>query len=836
MVEITTYIKNTKYQFILVQIIHNSPEDIKKTGFIIYKMTFEINIINDDNIDLLLHSNSNLIESKANIGFLNILGFLCFLYVTNNDIKEKGKIEGKQKSKIYKIKNIEFISLSPFSSIKEMNNVTNEFNKIKKILIEESFYFSTHPIRLDLEMKGQMESFKNSNIKYKLLEIFQYNHNFAPIHIQDIITPVIKGYHKTFSYTNGQNEKVSMCITIRNKIYEKNIYLFEIELFVPPSQNNQEVFQIIFYAYFNNSIDKFGVLQNLAEKWIKLLKSKNLFKMNKKLGLIINFNNHSKDSNYEDIKNLSDFEIFNLNKIKNFKYTLNKFEESFKSIRYNYQSNIEEIEFQKRLLILMSDDFENLFCTIEIVASIFFSIFLKDRNYKTNIINNNMDEIIKRFKVAHKKIKIKDNRDKTEIIGVNDTNYNLFYKNDINEINEKKNIEENNPNSIETNQIVEAETNNKSIKIFIGAYNVNALDSMNIKTANLSSFVFPEVINEYFTENNIPTFYCIGLEEIVKLNAKNILVKADNNTADSWEERISSELQKKYNYYLVCKEQLVGILLLFYVKATEIKYMNKVILEKIKSGFMGYGNKGCCIINFEYKGKNYGFCSCHLPSGEKEKNLINRKDTFNHILNCKLGDIEFKKNDFFFIFGDLNFRTDKTGLQKLKNFLRITPVNTKLSDYNVRANLKFNKKKPKVKIMKKTKTEMILPKCAKVCNFDYIKNKDEDPYIDEQNENLIEEKIFKDNFMVEFLESEELRIFENSDLYQFDIKESGFKFPPTYKYQKNTNLYDISKRVPSWTDRILFKNNESIKQLEYDKIDICLSDHKPIFGLFEVDI
>jgi hypothetical protein len=64
-----------------------------------------------------------------------------------------------------------------------------------------------------------------------------------------------------------------MCITIRNKIYEKNIYLFEIELFVPPSQNNQEVFQIIFYAYFNNSIDKFGVLQNLAEKWIGLILS-----------------------------------------------------------------------------------------------------------------------------------------------------------------------------------------------------------------------------------------------------------------------------------------------------------------------------------------------------------------------------------------------------------------------------------------------------------------------------------------------------------------------------------------------------------------------------------
>ena len=116
----------------------------------------------------------------------------------------------------------------------------------------------------------------------------------------------------------------------------------------------------------------------------------------------------------------------------------------------------------------MSDDFDHLFSAIEIVASIFFSIFLKDRNYKTNIINNNIDEIIKRFKVAHKKIKIKDNRNKKEIIEFNDSNFNLFYKNDINEINEKKKIEENNSNNIETNQIIEEETNNKSIKILIG--------------------------------------------------------------------------------------------------------------------------------------------------------------------------------------------------------------------------------------------------------------------------------------------------------------------------------------------------------------------------------
>ena len=327
MVESLTYIKNTKYQFILIHLMYNSPENIQKSGFTIYKQTYEINTINEDNINILLNSNYNFIESKANIGFFNISGILCFLYSTNNDLKEKGKIEGK--SLIYKIKDIEYIPLAPILSQKEKNE----------------------------EMKGQMESFKNSNIKYKLLENFQYNHDFFPSAFKNIITPIIKGYHKTFSYNNAQNEKVSMSITIRNKVFETNIYLMEIELFVPPTQNNQEVFQIIFYAYFNDSTDKIGVLKNLADKWIKFLMPLNLYKPNQRLGLIINFNNISNDSNYNDMKNLSDFEIYNLNKIKKLENTLNKFDEAFKSIGYNYQNKNVDYEFQNRLLILMSDDF-----------------------------------------------------------------------------------------------------------------------------------------------------------------------------------------------------------------------------------------------------------------------------------------------------------------------------------------------------------------------------------------------------------------------------------------------------------------------------------------------
>ena len=154
------------------------------------------------------------------------------------------------------------------------------------------------------------------------------------------------------------------------------------------------------------------------------------------------------------------------------------------------------------------------------------------------------------------------------------------------------------------------------------------------------------------------------------------------NKAEIWEERISFELQKRFNYFLLCKEQLVGILLLFYVKASEMKYLRNIHIDKLKSGFMGCGNKGCCFLNFEYKGKKFGFCSCHLPAGQKQKNLINRKDTFNHILSFKAGksEIEFKNNDFYFIFGDLNFRTVKVGLISLKNHIKIILADKKVEE------------------------------------------------------------------------------------------------------------------------------------------------------------
>ena len=67
------------------------------------------------------------------------------------------------------------------------------------------------------------------------------------------------------------------------------------------------------------------------------------------------------------------------------------------------------------------------------------------------------------------------------------------------------------------------------------------------------------------------------------------------------------------------------------------------------------------------------------------------------------------------------------------------------------------------------------------------------------------------------------------------VTESPIKFLPTYKYGKGAKYYDISKRVPAWTDRILYKKSENIKCIKYSRINIKISDHRPVFGLFEIN-
>ncbi|KAM7254002.1 hypothetical protein ACFE04_031684 [Oxalis oulophora] len=73
-------------------------------------------------------------------------------------------------------------------------------------------------------------------------------------------------------------------------------------------------------------------------------------------------------------------------------------------------------------------------------------------------------------------------------------------------------------------------------------------------------------------------------------------------------------------------------------------------------------------------------------------------------------------------------------------------------------------------------------------------------------------------------------------------KEGVINFPPTYKYEINSDRYvgenpkeGEKKRSPAWCDRILWLG-KGIKQLCYRRSEIRLSDHRPVTSRFLVEV
>ncbi|CAI5760382.1 unnamed protein product [Candida verbasci] len=104
--------------------------------------------------------------------------------------------------------------------------------------------------------------------------------------------------------------------------------------------------------------------------------------------------------------------------------------------------------------------------------------------------------------------------------------------------------------------------------------------------------------------------------------------------------------------------------------------------------------------------------------------------------------------------------------------------------------------------------------------------------------NLIENGAFDELILNDQLTNER----KNNGAFS-KFNEGDIKFYPTYKFDKGTSNYDTSEkqRVPSWTDRILFMSQKSkrsdLEQLNYNSImDICLSDHKPVYSTFKCKV
>ncbi|XP_063171882.1 phosphatidylinositol 4,5-bisphosphate 5-phosphatase A [Candoia aspera] len=108
------------------------------------------------------------------------------------------------------------------------------------------------------------------------------------------------------------------------------------------------------------------------------------------------------------------------------------------------------------------------------------------------------------------------------------------------------------------------------------------------------------------------------------------------------------------------------------------------------------------------------------------------------------------------------------------------------------------------------------------------------------------------NILHQLWEKDQLNIAKTTWPILKGFQEGSLNFPPTFKFDVGTNMYDTSakKRKPAWTDRILWKikscglpghpgrssgGNLAVTQLCYcSHMEYTVSDHKPVVAVFAV--
>ncbi|ESW28638.1 hypothetical protein PHAVU_002G005300 [Phaseolus vulgaris] len=230
-------------------------------------------------------------------------------------------------------------------------------------------------------------------------------------------------------------------------------------------------------------------------------------------------------------------------------------------------------------------------------------------------------------------------------------------------------------------------------------------------------------------------------------------------------------------YVRIVSKQMVGIYVSVWVQRRLRRHVNNLKVSPVGIGLMGYmGNKGSVSISMSLFQSRLCFVCSHLTSGQKEGAEHRRNSDVHEILRRTCFSPAF----------------DADQPQTIPSHDQIFWF----GDLNYRINM----------LDANVRKLVALKKWNELMNYDQL--------------------------------SKELRIGHVFDGW----KEGLINFPPTYKYEINSDRYvgqnpkeGEKRRSPAWCDRILWLG-KGIKQLQYGRAEIKLSDHRPVSSAFLVEV
>ncbi|KAJ2973939.1 hypothetical protein NUW58_g8814 [Xylaria curta] len=309
-------------------------------------------------------------------------------------------------------------------------------------------------------------------------------------------------------------------------------------------------------------------------------------------------------------------------------------------------------------------------------------------------------------------------------------------------------------------------------------------------------------IQNLLQSSDCPDILVFGFQELVDLEDKTAtakrLFKSKKKDATD-QERMSHQyrdwrdflvrslddfMPADHLYHLLHTGTLVGLFTCIFVKSTLRDRIRNLSSADVKRGMGGlHGNKGAIIVRFMVDDTSLCFINCHLAAGQSQAN--SRHNDIAAILDSSILPVE----------PDPNVRIDS--------------------------------------YIGGGDGSMILD--HELC----LLNGDLNYRIDTMSRDTVVFAV-KSNNLAKLLERDQLLVARRRNpafrLRAFD--EMPIQFAPTYKYDVGTDNYDTSekKRSPAWCDRLLHRGSGRIKQLDYRRHEVRVSDHRPVTGRFKFTI
>ncbi|KAG7123570.1 inositol polyphosphate 5-phosphatase C9G1.10c like protein [Verticillium longisporum] len=338
----------------------------------------------------------------------------------------------------------------------------------------------------------------------------------------------------------------------------------------------------------------------------------------------------------------------------------------------------------------------------------------------------------------------------------------------------------------------------EDIKALVMTWNAGASTPHSLRYADQDA----TFIRNLLQSSDSPDILIFGFQELVDLEDKTATAKRffkSKKKEGSDQERMSHQyrdwrdfLMKSLDdhmprhdlYHLLHTATLVGLFTCIFVKSSLRDRIRNLSASEVKRGMGGlHGNKGAIVVRFLVDDTSMCFINCHLAAGQSQAN--SRHNDIAAILETPLLPAE----------RDPNKRIDSyTG----------GGDGTLILDHEL-------------------------------C----VLNGDLNYRIDTMSRDTVVMAV-KQNNLAKLLERDQLLVARrrNPGFRLRAFEELPIKFAPTYKYDVGTDDYDTSekRRSPAWCDRLLYRGRGRIKQLDYVRHEVRVSDHRPVTGRFRFTV